>query len=888
MPRQMFFRSVVFVLSFLMAVGVSAADYALELTVFNNSGFDDTEIYLTAPGHKPLSSGVDDDSHWGYIDFSDTSAPVFVDTGSAADFELDAGKMSFRLDHFKDDSGNYTVNFCEIGGGRLYFAFGDNFDQCGGGFSSSGPLTNDQNTVVYDMMEFFLNPEGTPVLDISRVDFFGVSFYFSTTDVNTGKIEKRGHVVSRDKIIESFSGYPDSGGVVGNTALFNILTIIRDEKDGVSDVRVTSPKNLSYAHFEGKLAKGAQICSHFYQQYVTEHCWKPGRTFTSYDKNNYRFKSPVYYCKVSEDGAYLNIYTDSDYTTAYSPLPKMTRPCNTDASFPAAGTWHQTDNDDPNKIDWGFVIMGSVNPASGAGKDFGSDPVAMYIMAALARGVLHRDDPDQWLTNVLAGNPATGASTTDYPIFYYGKILHDNSIDGLMYALSYDDVGGQDATVAIPKTDAKAKLFFNPVKSSPASHVSLTMAVNPDDGGTTDPPVNVYADHYVANTPIPISATAAEGYHFTEWSISGDGSFADDKRSSTTVSLAGDATVTAGFAADGDQVTLTMAVGGNEGGTTDPAVGAHTVNSGQSVSIEATADDNYHFVRWEGTANAKITDSGNPESSAVIDGDATVTAVFADQEIDRVAVGSVIEIDASELGGENVTEFSGKPKVYVEYTDPVKNKEGVKGVLKVVTKVGKKTPAAAVDAEWTKKISLYNKKNFKDKSKSIEDLLKENPLLTLSSDAFYVKYKEVGKATVELDRCVELQAPVCLGISGDHDKAGDVFTLSGRYFGAKPPKVSVEVYTEKKGVMQYKLKKCKLLKKDSTGASYLKFKNAKGKDDSSCMKIYDADNVYNPPKDVGYSEVTCEYPKINPDKETATGYMVIDNQVGIAVFRHAE
>ncbi len=857
----------------------SCAAPALVMTVVNNSGFADTEIFLTAPGHTPLPTG-DDDNHWGYINFGTPSAPVFVETGTAVDFQLNAATMSFTLATFKDSAGNYTINFPQVGGGRLYFSFGDNFDQCGG-FSSSGPLTDNSNPVIFDMMEFYLNPAGTPNLDISRVDFFGISFYFATTNVATGAAISRGHIVSRNSIINSFAGFPDNGGVAGNTALFNTLVVTRPVKDGISNIRVAAPKNPGFSFFDAALpSEGPQICSHFYDSYVNNECWVPNREFTSYDKNNYAAQSPVYYCKVSADGTYLNIYTDAAYTIPYSGMPKMTRPSNSTATFPNGSQWHADTSSDPNQIDWGFVIMGSDAPSTGCAANYGSDPVSMFIMAALARGTLHRNDPSQWLTNVLAGDPTTGQSTVNYPIFYYGKILHENSIDQLMYALSYDDVGGQDTDVSIAKTGAKATLCFNPIITNPASVATLTMAVV--GSGTTSPAAGTYTSGYSVNDVIQITATAATGYYFTGWTSNSNATITDRTNPSTTATITAAApTITANFAQSTAPVTLTMAVSPAEGGTTTPAPGDITVNIGQSVPITASAASGYYFTGWTITGNGEIKDITSPSTTGDISAAATFTATFSQKPVTFMANGSVIEIDPADLKDAAVTEFTSKPSVTVLYTDPIKNKQGSKAELTTVTPASKKVSAPFVYAALKKNVMLYNKKNFSDKTLSLEALLAKYPISGILSSSVSVKYKLATGSPVDITKAVYISPPVVTTIGGSYSKAGDIFVLSGKYFGSALPSIYLEYYTEKDSVKTYKRKKCKVLKKNSGGTSALLFENAKGNANSSCMKVL-PDDV--PAAAVGYSEIQIEYPSFKQGTETPTGFLLLVNGAGLDVF----
>ena len=71
---------------------------------------------------------------------------------------------------------------------------------------------------------------------------------------------------------------------------------------------------------------------------------------------------------------------------------------------------------------------------------------------------------------------------------------------------------------------------------------TLTMAVNPTGGGTTNPAVGAHPN-YTAGTLVSISATPATGYKFVNWT----GDVAGPNLASTTVTMDADKTVTAKF-----------------------------------------------------------------------------------------------------------------------------------------------------------------------------------------------------------------------------------------------------------------------------------------------------------------------------------------------------
>jgi uncharacterized repeat protein (TIGR02543 family) len=161
---------------------------------------------------------------------------------------------------------------------------------------------------------------------------------------------------------------------------------------------------------------------------------------------------------------------------------------------------------------------------------------------------------------------------------------------------------------------------------------TLTMAVDPTGGGTTDPAVGVHT--YEAGSLVNVTATPNTGYEFDHWSgdCTGDGT--------CSVTLDDDRSVTAHFA----QIThdLTITVNPTGAGTTNPTEGLHNYPYGTVVNITATPLTGYGFSSWSGdctgagpcqvtmTANRNVTAnfstvSGNV-SSAATPSDDTLTA----------------------------------------------------------------------------------------------------------------------------------------------------------------------------------------------------------------------------------------------------------------------
>ena len=180
------------------------------------------------------------------------------------------------------------------------------------------------------------------------------------------------------------------------------------------------------------------------------------------------------------------------------------------------------------------------------------------------------------------------------------------------------------ATTAALESDGTVTANF---KESGGNAV-LAMAVSPAGSGTTTPSVGTTTTVNVG-TAQSIIATAAAGYAFSKWSASANAVFANDGWPETTVTLTGDATVTAAFTAVSPSAVMTMAVSPSGSGTTTPAAGsASTVTTGQEQSVVATAGAGYAFFCWTATGDASIKDSAASSTSVTLRGDSTITAVF--------------------------------------------------------------------------------------------------------------------------------------------------------------------------------------------------------------------------------------------------------------------
>ena len=203
-------------------------------------------------------------------------------------------------------------------------------------------------------------------------------------------------------------------------------------------------------------------------------------------------------------------------------------------------------------------------------------------------------------------NPAVGPHT-----YAYGTVVNVTATPAAGYAFTSwsGACSGAGACSVTMDADKTVTANFTPIT------YTLTTAVSPAGGGTTDPAVGPHT--YAYGTVVAVTATPAAGYAFSSWSGACSGAGA------CSVTMDADKTVTANFT----QITytLTTAVSPAGGGTTNPAVGPHTYAYGTVVNVTATPAAGYTFTSWSGAC------TGAGACSVTMDGDKTVTANFTVQ-----------------------------------------------------------------------------------------------------------------------------------------------------------------------------------------------------------------------------------------------------------------
>ncbi|MHC4499956.1 MAG: InlB B-repeat-containing protein, partial [Planctomycetota bacterium] len=163
----------------------------------------------------------------------------------------------------------------------------------------------------------------------------------------------------------------------------------------------------------------------------------------------------------------------------------------------------------------------------------------------------------------------------------------------------------------------------------------------PGAGGSVTIPGEPGPYQYAYGTDASIVATANANYHFVNWTGGGvtAGKVADPNAASTTITMDDDYDVEANFTIDQRTLTASSTSGGS---VTDPGEGPSSYDHGtMGVSIGATAEPNYHFVNWTGTAvDAGKVANTTAESTTItiMDADYTLVANFTEDDLTAPSV----------------------------------------------------------------------------------------------------------------------------------------------------------------------------------------------------------------------------------------------------------
>jgi hypothetical protein len=178
-----------------------------------------------------------------------------------------------------------------------------------------------------------------------------------------------------------------------------------------------------------------------------------------------------------------------------------------------------------------------------------------------------------------------------------------------------DDVYAASTTITM-NGDYSITANFEEIPS-----VQYDLTISSTTGGSvTTPGEDTYT--YDEGTVVDLVADAEEGYRFVEWT--GDvGTIADAYTATTIITMNGDYSITANFAAIYD-ITISSTGGGS---VTEPGEDTFTYDEGTVVDLAADAENDYRFVEWTDDVGT-IADAYDATTTITMNGDYSITASF--------------------------------------------------------------------------------------------------------------------------------------------------------------------------------------------------------------------------------------------------------------------
>lgn len=195
----------------------------------------------------------------------------------------------------------------------------------------------------------------------------------------------------------------------------------------------------------------------------------------------------------------------------------------------------------------------------------------------------------------VSANPTNGGTVTGGGTYTYGQSCTVNATAATGYTFTNWTENG-----TVVSTDASYSFTVDAnhtlVANFTANTYSINVSADPTNGGTV-----TGGGNYTYGQSCTVTATAATGYTFTNWTENGN---VVSTNASYSFTVNGDRTLVAHFTAN----TYTIAVSANPtaGGTVN---GGGTYTYGQSCTVSATAANGYTFTNWTENGNVVSTNA---------------------------------------------------------------------------------------------------------------------------------------------------------------------------------------------------------------------------------------------------------------------------------------
>jgi uncharacterized repeat protein (TIGR02543 family) len=222
-------------------------------------------------------------------------------------------------------------------------------------------------------------------------------------------------------------------------------------------------------------------------------------------------------------------------------------------------------------------------PLTGEYQVYGLNPGKYYLLAAVAQEDFY-DLPFQWYSGIEANiDLETFTPKVSIPVNVTAVTVAEDLISGI---------------------DFNFKVNYK---------YALNIAAGA--GGTIDPSPGTHT--FCEETEVTIEAIPYADYGFSHWS--GDIPQGYENDNPLTITVDSDKYIKANFV----QLKCELTVSSGTGGTTDPAPGSYTYDTGTQVTIRALPNTGYQFSGWTGDASGTT----NP-ITITMDSNKSITAIF--------------------------------------------------------------------------------------------------------------------------------------------------------------------------------------------------------------------------------------------------------------------
>ena len=193
---------------------------------------------------------------------------------------------------------------------------------------------------------------------------------------------------------------------------------------------------------------------------------------------------------------------------------------------------------------------------------------------------------------------------------------------------------GQPVKIVVTKPQRQPYMQDITVGGGGGTTYNITVSANPTNGGTV-----TGGGTYNQGASCTVSATANNGYTFTNWTENGN---VVSTNRNYTFTVNSNRTLVANFTAQPQQYTISVSANPSNGGT---VTGGGTYNQGASCTVSATANNGYTFTNW--TENGSVV-STQANYTFTVNANRTLVANFTQQTY-------TINISANPSNGGTVT-----------------------------------------------------------------------------------------------------------------------------------------------------------------------------------------------------------------------------------------